>query len=168
MSADKRDLARLKLAAAELRADLGDLGTIRDRIAGFSTRLVETPDDAAVCSALALWLDHYYTACEAMLGRLLASIDGLVPSGEDWHARLLRASSVGLPGLRPPLVSQAARGSLDELRGFRHKLRHTYLLEIDPRRIAELAQRSSELHPILVTDLQGIARWLDGLDETGA
>jgi len=46
-------------------------------------RLLREPSDASVLAAVALWLDHYYTASEATLGRLSTAFDGALATCDD-------------------------------------------------------------------------------------
>jgi hypothetical protein len=164
------DAARALLArlASEIRADLADMDALRATLASFSRRLVPhgaPGDDPAVHAAVALWVDHYYTAVEALLMRVIGTLEGAPPTGEDWHARLVRLAALDVPDLRPALVSPASRASLDELRGFRHKLRHAYLITLEPERLSALCTLVDGLHPRLFRELGAFATWLEhGID----
>jgi len=74
---------RLLRIAAEARADIADLDTVRARLETHYLRLLREPSDASVLAAVALWLDHYYTASEATLGRLSTAFDGALATCDD-------------------------------------------------------------------------------------
>jgi len=58
-------------------------------------------------------------------------------------------------------VSPASRAALDELRGFRHKLRHAYLITLEPERLSALGAIVDGLHARLAGELSTFATWLE-------
>jgi len=76
---------------------------------------------------------------------------------------LLRFAALEVPLLRPAIISAGTRAALDELCGFRYKLRHTYLLELDGTRTMALAAIAASTHADLVVDLEHFAGWLAAL-----
>ena len=48
---------------------------------------------------------------------------------------------MAVPGLRPSLFPAQVEGDWDELRRFRHFLRHAYPLELDPKRLSHNVER---------------------------
>lgn len=69
MSVAEPSTSRLLRVAAEARADARDLALVHARLDGLRRRLAGEAGDTAVPSAVALWLDHYYTAlAEAAIG----------------------------------------------------------------------------------------------------
>jgi len=127
--------------AGELRVDLGAIARRADAVRTLLT--VDTRLDAGSAPhvrtlALAFEIERFYTAVEATLERLLDGLDGASPRGAHWHAELLRASSVPIPGFRPELISSHAATMLRDLLGFRHFARHAYDAEPQPQRVDEL------------------------------
>lgn len=114
--------------------------------------------DAVAATALAL---HFcYGAVEAILERVCLAVEGELPSGRDWHRRLLEAAGLELAGTRPALLTAETLRLLAQLRGFRHFLRHAYGAEIDPDHVARLAAVALQLQPVLATDLDALDAWL--------
>jgi hypothetical protein len=128
----RQDLAE---AAAEARL----LDQARERCA----RVVETSSDPVerwiYVNAVASGIEKAYGGVERALARIARDVDRHVPGGPAWHADLLRRLSVELPGRRPAVISRAVYQGLDELRGFRHRERNSYVRDLDPRRVIEIA-----------------------------
>jgi hypothetical protein len=131
---------RVRLAA-ELRLDLASV----ERRAVAVSELAAAPlqEDEAIAHmrrlALAFELERFYTAVETSLERAIQALDGAVPRGAHWHAELLHAASVAVPGFRPALLTAEAASALRELLSFRHFARHSYDAEPDAKRLVELA-----------------------------
>jgi len=162
-------LSRLLRIAAEARADAADLAGVAMRLEVFVARLRNDVDDAddALVAAVALWLDHYYTAAESTLLRLVTALDGPIPGGDDRHSRLLRLASLEVASLRPALIAPSTRALLDELRSFRHKLRHSYLLDLDAARTKDLANTAARAQAALSADLAAAIAWLGVVTDIG-
>jgi len=86
-------------------------------------------------SLVALSLDHAYQAFEEILLRIERAVGLPERQGADWHRALLADAVLSLPDIRPPLVPEPAERSWDELRRFRHFLRHAYAVDLDPVRL---------------------------------
>ena len=59
MSGGDVAIAHLRRVAAECRADAADLAAVQERLEALRNRLRIEPDDSALPSAVALWIDHY-------------------------------------------------------------------------------------------------------------
>lgn len=96
------------------------------------------PPEAAL---VALSLDHAYQAFENVLVRVERAL-GLAPrGGAEWHRALLADAALDIPDLRPALFSPELEVDWDELRRFRHFLRHAYPLDLDARRLSVNVER---------------------------
>ena len=118
-----------------LRADLvRNWEMVREHLA--RARSVSPAAGAPEASHVALSLDHAYQAFETLLVRLERAL-GLAPRiGAGWHAALLDAAGRELPGLRDAVFPPSARDDWAALLGFRHFLRHAYLVELDANKLA--------------------------------
>ena len=104
--------------------------------------------------AVALSLQHFYTAVETLFGRVIHEIQGEIPSGGDWHRQLLDEVTLAIKGARPALISQSLREPLDRLRRFRYIVRHGYEYELDWCQILPLVQSLPKIEAQLKEDLQ--------------
>lgn len=116
----------------------------------------------AELTLLAVNLHAFYTALETLLERIAVLLDEEVPKGSAWHLELLDQMTVEVPGLRPAPVPDAIVADLQELRRFRHFFRNAYVLDLDPARVREHAQRVARIHRPLRDSL---TRFRDYLDE---
>lgn len=153
--AEIAEAARRRLAS-ELPAHRTTVGRLTSSIASLTADAGTSVDSTTRCLALAFQIERFYTAVEAVLTRVLRTIDGDVPSGNDWHLELLRASSVEVEDLRPAIVSLEAVPLLRELLGFRHYARHGYDSIPDPARIDALASVVARAQASLETSLTAL------------
>ena len=143
---------RQDLAGAAREAEMLDLA--RERVTGefASADLVER---WMMVNAIASGIEKVYSGVERALTRVVRSVDRHVPDGPEWHADLLRRLSVDIPGRRPAVISEEPRRRLDGLRAFRHRERNTYVHELAPARILEIAGNVS---PALRSVNEDVAR----------
>jgi hypothetical protein len=129
----------------DLREDLAGaareavmLDAARERVAGAFPH-ADVVDRWIMVNAIASGIEKVYSGVERALTRVVRSADRHVPDGPEWHADLLRRLSVDVPGRRPAVISDETRHRLDGLRSFRHRERNTYVHELDPARVLEIA-----------------------------
>jgi hypothetical protein len=116
---------------AECRRDWATLKTHLAR-----ARSADPFRDDAQAALVALSLDHAYQAFEAIMVRL-ERVAGLPDrTGATWHATLLADAAMAIPGLRPPIFPAEAHADWDALLRFRHFLRHAYVVDLDPTKLA--------------------------------
>lgn len=128
--------------AAELRVDLEAIERRVVTLSSFASAEGHATEEVEHMRTLALAfeLERFYTSMETTLTRALEALDGDVPRGPHWHAELLRAASVEIPGFRPALLAPEAATAMRTLLGFRHFARHAYDVEPEAKRVVELAQ----------------------------
>jgi hypothetical protein len=76
--------------------------------------------------AVGQMLHNCYGAIESALERLIAAVDGTLPTGSAYYADLLRRAATPVPGVRPAMIGGELAADLDRLRRFRHAFRHAY------------------------------------------
>lgn len=118
--------------------------------------------ESARAAATALVLDRSYTALEALLERAVRALDGNLEHGSDWHRNLLAAARLAIPEVRPALIDQCTRAA-DDLRRFRHFLRHACAAPLDGARVAELAAGWRDARPARDSDLAALDAFLEDL-----
>jgi len=80
-------------------------------------------------------------------------IDKTLVTGEQWHKELLEQMTLGISGVRPPLIRSETAVKLDRLRAFRHVFRNIYGFSLAPEKIRELLTDMPELSGLLKKDL---------------
>lgn len=154
-------LARIRKLAAEIR-------DAQRRLEDLAAEIVSLDPGAGhpsrpVLALIAVDLHSYYTTVEGLLERIIAGLEGDVPSGANAHAELLRLATLPIEGIRPAIVSPERFDALDELRKFRHFFRHAYALELRHDKLRRALDPFAALHAGFGTDLHALLRFLDGL-----
>jgi hypothetical protein len=90
-------------------------------------------------NAVASGIEKVYGGIEKALVRIARSVDRHVPEGADWHVTLLRRMAHPFPQRRPAVLSTASADRLDALRAFRHRERHSYVADLEPDRVVDIA-----------------------------
>lgn len=132
-----------------------DLDAIPKLVSGL-TDLLKTwnpADSEHALRACATYLEDFYTAAEKIFERITRDIDEQMPVGPRWHADLLNQVASEIPGIRPPVITEATRRDLDEFRTFRHLQRNIYGHELNWERVHRLAERMPQVANALVKDL---------------
>lgn len=130
--------ARLRTLAANADRAVDDLHALVERAPDAATRLRAERSDLLILMGAGGLLHGFYSTLEGLMRDVADSLGGLVPSGPDWHARLLDQMTHDVPGVRPALLPSGARPGLDELRAFRHLFRNLYVLNLRPEPIEAL------------------------------
>jgi len=104
--------------------------------------------------AIAGCIHGIYNGMEKILKDLINHIDGVLPTGDDWHIQLLRRAKYANEEVRPAIISEATFQSLDTLRGFRHVFRGRYLTNLIPELIMERANETLKAYPGFIDDIK--------------
>ena len=143
---------------AEIAAALDKAAAEADRARRAAARLPRSRADALGrwihLTAVASGIEHAYSGIEQAFKIIAAEIDGAVPTGEDWHARLCALMFTPVPGRRPAVLPGALRPELDDLRAFRHRVRNLYGSEL----IAEVVAEKAALAPAVVAKVRRALR----------
>jgi hypothetical protein len=162
MAPGEASAAFLRRLRAEIRADRATL-----RVRSGDIRRFAQADDGILTpertAALALALDRTYTILEAILERTARTLEGGLPAGEDWHLRLLVTAHLDIEGVRPRILDEVGLAAANELRGFRHFLRHAYAAELDPVRVGEIARDWLRDLPAVERNLDRFESFLEDL-----
>ena len=158
------------LTAEGLRALMSDIQMERERLARLAdevgqvqTVIGQGPERVGWFYELqALKLHNFYTGCERIFQLVASELNGGLPSGFDWHKRLLQRMTVE-DARRPPLLQAATAQRLEEFLGFRHIVRNLYGFELQHERVALLLGRYEETWQAVDGDIQGFIAWLNSL-----
>ncbi len=130
---------RHAVLVGELQQFLGDLQQVVDRSQPLLQKYQATQDEDYI-GTLALNLHGFYTGVERCFEEIARQLDQTVPSGNDWHRRLIRQMSAQVPQLRPPVIQPATRLMVEEYRAFRHVVRNVYAFDLDAERVVALTE----------------------------
>ena len=142
--------------AAQIRAQLLEIAAIYDRI----DERERVPGPAGL-ESLALQLHNLYSAVQGLFEIVADACENHVDADAGYHTSLLRRMSVAVPGVRPATVSAETLPLLDNLRRFRHVVRHAYRAEIDGRQLRIVLEDARSLRPLLWRDVEELLAELD-------
>lgn len=94
-----------------------------------------------ICRAKGSILHDFYNVCERIFEHIAHQINGGYQSGREWHKRLLHRMTIGIKGIRPPVISKEMAAELDEYLAFRHLFRNIYGFELESGRLGRLAEK---------------------------
>jgi hypothetical protein len=92
-------------------------------------------------------VNSVYTGMETILEAVLKRTDPPIEQDPAYHARLIRIAAAATE-TRDPLISEALRALLDDLRGFRHVGRRRYGSEIDLDRAKPVLDNAKKAVPV--------------------
>ena len=143
------DPDRYVALAAQVRWQLVEVAAVYDRIDDRE----RVPGPAGL-ESLALQLHNLYSATEGLFEIVASACENNVDSDTGYHTALLRRMRIAVPGVRPAAISDEALSLLDNLRRFRHVVRHAYGVEIDPRQLRIVLEDARALRPLLWRDVE--------------
>ncbi len=146
-----------------IRKLMEDLGQVVQRAEALAKKAQRTGDDAYI-DGVALNIHSFYTGVEHIFEDIARTVDGEVPSGGDWHRRLLLQMSAQVPGLRPAVIGERTRECLEMYRGFRHLVRNVYTFNLRADRVLELASLLRPCREALEKDLEAFLTFLERMD----
>jgi len=150
--------------AARLRHELDELARVVQRVQARADAARRQPEEEAYLEGTAFNVHAFYTGVEHMLEDIARTVDGELPSGGDWHRRLLVQMAAEIPDVRPPVLSAETYACLDALRTFRHVIRNVYTFNLDAERVLALAEQVPRCFETLRADLEA---FLDVLTRIG-
>ncbi len=120
------------------------------------------PAGDATLYLVAMTLDHYYSAFEAIAERIARTFEGAPERGPRWHRELLDGAALALRDVRPRVIEPGTYDGLLRLLEFRHFVRHAYGVDLDPVRLLVLAVDLAPIHVAVSHDLDRFAASLRG------
>jgi hypothetical protein len=121
----------------------------------------KTSGDDGYWDGVALNLHGFYTGVEPIFEDIARTIEQSAPSGSGWHMDLLTQMSGEMDELRPAVISQTTRLSLDEFRGLRHVVRNVYAFNLRSARLNELLAHLPDSFNAVKNDLLAFAEFLE-------
>ncbi|ASC71096.1 hypothetical protein XM38_020460 [Halomicronema hongdechloris C2206] len=155
--------AAIRDLALDIETELAKLARLEQAIAAVQAEIAADPERASLFyENLALKLHNFYTGCEKILCLVAVELNGGVPSGADWHKRLLERMGQAREGRAAVLEAETTR-QLQEFLGFRHIVRNLYGFELDTQRVAALVANYPAVWAAVRRDVQRFVQWLRSL-----
>ena len=150
---------------AEIRDELSALAKVKALLEEARARFAERAPDPLELGGIALSLHAFYNGVENLFRRVALELGEGLPGGDDWHSQLLRNMALEMPRVRPRVISEQTRDSLEEFLRFRHVVRHTYGHELKWRRMRELLDSFGPAYTEFVKDAEEFLRFLEAMAE---
>ncbi len=151
---------RLRGLVERITVELSELEQVVGRVREAWQRAQRTEDNFYLDS-VALNLHGFYTGLERIFTLIAETVDGVMPTGENWHQTLLAQMAKEIPGIRPAVISSVTYQRLSEYRGFRHVVRNVYTFHFDPAKVEKLVQGAEPVYHQVQSELLAFARFLD-------
>ncbi len=148
-----------RLLQAEINADEQAIARLYEILAR-NWDTLEAPEQIIV---VGYYLHNLYTAFEYVFERVAETFENHLADKSRWPAQLLRRMTLGVPGMRPRLMSDEAHECLDELRRFRHVFRSAYTISLDKERLNLVVQRAKKLKALYATEFAEFNKFLEQL-----
>lgn len=126
----------------------------------------DIPSDqgAYVSRFLGLAVHNIYNGIEQIFEDVAKELDGGKPKGDSTHADLLQLMAVETP-YRPAMIEMQdldGPGSFDDLRRFRHVVRHSYGMELRETEVREkFTVATDRIWPAVIASLERLRDHLD-------
>ena len=151
--------------ADDIEVEMRRIDRLSADLASVMDELGRHPDLSRwIHESIALKLHNFYTGCERIFQIVATELNGGLPSGTDWHTRLLDRMSQQRDR-RIPVVEPATAQMLQPYLGFRHVVRNIYGFELDAGRLMELARALPPAHAAFKNYAQRFVNWLRQLAE---
>ena len=152
--------AELREIALDIEVELGQLARLRLEIERVSHLIVTSPALADLLyENQALKLHNFYTGCERIFQIVASELNSALPTGYDWHKRLLERMAIAHEG-RPSFISADTVKLLEKYLAFRHVVRHIYGYELEAERVAQLVEQQGAVWQQFETEARTFIIWL--------
>ena len=138
-----------ELTLAVLKAEVAEDCRVLRQSATLARERIGSGSDAEL-EACAFQLARLYNVVEQLALRIAKAFENNIDDEQGWHLELIRRLSIEIPGVRPALFPAELVPDLQELRGFRHVVRHAYDLTLQKLKILPLlaaAERVAVMAP---------------------
>jgi len=149
---------------SELKVERRNLSNLVNEMESLSAEIEDKPTGVELRAAGSI-LHDFYTGLEKIFRLIALEIDGDLPSGEEWHKRLLDRMAVEVEDLRPRVIDSSLKEQLSEYLRFRHLFRHIYGFELNWDRCRPLVRKLPEINRELTNRLVKFENFLREINE---
>lgn len=154
--------------AERIRGEVPDLARLIHRaLRSWSHGRQLSGEQEVYLESVALNLHGFYSGLERLFELIARHVDRIVPAGEGWHHDLLQRMANEVTETRPAVISPESASMLDELRRFRHLVRHVYAFNLSSERMEPLITTLPGLWQQAQAELSAFADFLDEISQVG-
>ena len=159
----ERSAAELNELAADIEAELTALRRLEGEIQRVAAEVRTDPARADLFREnLALKLHNFYTGCERIFQLIASEVNGALPTGYDWHKRLLERMAQTRED-RPAVLSAETVLALNAYLAFRHVVRNIYGFQLEADRVDQLVAHYPGVWKQVEADMLEFVGWLRAL-----
>jgi ribonuclease HepT-like protein len=111
----------------------------------------------------AIRVQQFFTALEHLFKQIAKVFENHIDNLDAYHKEILFRMNTEIPQLRPAVISQASLILLDQIRAFRHFVRHGYESEFDREKLLTLQRHIKKDYAILENDLSQFRKFVQKL-----
>jgi len=146
--------------ALDIEVELERLASLRQEIERVNQLIQALPQVADILyENQGLKLHNFYTGCERIFRIVASELNSALPTGYDWHKRLLERMALPHQG-RPALVSSQTARVLEKYLAFRHVIRNVYGYELEAERITQLVTQQGAVWQQFESEVRAFVVWL--------
>lgn len=116
------------------------IGQIRDLDRRLATHVRHLTRHEHLISA-AYHLSGIYSCLEDIFSKIAKVFENRIENPASWHKELLERMRITVPGIRPAVIKEVLFPTIDEMRGFRHVFRSSYVFSLDTERVDRVAKK---------------------------
>lgn len=134
---------------SEVKGQLWLIKKVSDRL---QSRIGDGLDTPAQLDSVAYQTHNLYCSIEDLLKLVAKAFENNISKGGGWHRILLLRMSQPVEGIRPAFLSADSWEALDQLRGFRHVVRHAYGKDIELTQLQVNIAAAQKLYDLISQD----------------
>ena len=144
------DSEQILSLTSEVKGQLWLIEKVSDRL---QSRISDGLDTPAQLDSVAYQIHNLYCSIEDLLKLIAKAFENNIGRGRDWHRVLLLRMSQPIEGIRPAFLSADSWEMLDQLRGFRHVVRHAYGKDIELTQLQVNVVVAQKLYDLIAQDI---------------
>ena len=152
-------LKNILILRDEIEEELANIDNLNDNLQEIQNKDLDKKIKTRLSASI---LDDFYLATEKIFKKIAQEIDEELPSGGDWHKKLLRSMTIELPETRPPVINKDLFHKLEEYLRFRHLTRNIYGFQLNLERFEHLIDNLDKVSKKLNKQ---IIDFLDSMEE---
>ncbi|MBU0701527.1 hypothetical protein KKE26_09615 [bacterium] len=150
-----------KCSLEVIRTLEGEVNFLMERVTELDNNLMEyisckkeQGESQLLTIAMAYALSGIYSCFEDQFSKIARVFENRVENLASWHKELLKRMRIEVPDIRPTVISRESFAILDEMRGFRHVFRSSYMFTLDVERLNLVVNRWQKGKDRVITDVK--------------
>ena len=149
----------------EIQDELSELAKVKAVLDEAQARFAERIPNPLELSGIALNLHDFYNGIENLFRRVALGLGEGLPTGSDWHSRLLKNMALQIPQVRPRVIAEGTQRKLEEFLRFRHLVRHAYGHDLKWGEVRDRLSSFGSAYTDLVEEVEEFLGFLEAMAE---